>query len=108
MTPVQTTAIDSRRSSISTDVDAHIGEPRAAAHDDFARGQRRTRYLYGDFATGMRRAGMPRATGDFATGMRVTGAQTTVGDFATGMRTVATPVAVEHPTSAQRALPIAA
>lgn len=108
---MQTTAIDSRLSPISSDIDVHVGLPRTAAHDDFARGQRRSigpGDLYGDFATGMRRAGMPRATGDFATGMRIAGRPTAVGDFATGMRTVTPPVAVRRPTSAEPTLPLAA
>lgn len=108
---MQTTAIDSRPSPISSEVDAHVGDPRTAAHDDFARGQRRSigpGYLYGDFATGMRHAGMLRATGDFATGMRIAGRPTTVGDFATGMRALTTPVAIYQPAGGQRGLPLAA
>jgi hypothetical protein len=33
--------IDSRRSTISNDVDAHVDEARTAGQGDFARGQRR-------------------------------------------------------------------
>ena len=103
--------IDSRRSNISSDVDAHLGEVRTAARGDFARGQRRDIRLdpvYGDFATGMRSPGMLRVTGDFATGMRIASRRTTVGDFATGMRTLTSPVAIHDLTSADRALPAAA
>lgn len=103
--------IDSLRSHVSSDLDAHVGEARTGTQADFARGQRRDSvrdHVYGDFATGMRRAGMLTVTGDFATGMRIARRQTVVGDFATGMRTLTSPVAVHHLTNAERELPMAA
>jgi hypothetical protein len=108
---LQPTLIDSRRSYVSTDVDAHAGEARTEAHADFARGQRRDSsgdHVYGDFATGMRSLAMLSVTGDFATGMRIARRQTIVGDFATGMRTLTTPVAAHHFANAERELTIAA
>jgi hypothetical protein len=108
---LQSTIIDSRRSNISSDVDAPVGEAFIAPLGDFARGQRRDIgriHVYGDFATGVRSPGMLRVTGDFATGMRIAPRRTAVGDFATGMRTLASPVAIHDLTSAERALPVAA
>ena len=89
----------------------HVGQARTAAQGDFARGQRRDirrGYLYGDFATGTRRLGIPHATGDFATGMRLAIKLATVGDFASGMRTLTTPVAIHHLPRTEHALPAAA
>jgi hypothetical protein len=103
--------MDSRRSHISSDVDAYVDEAPAVTGGDFARGQRLLAgraYVYGDFATGMRTLSTLRVTGDFATGMRTTRRQTRVGDFATGMRTITTPVAIHHVPGAERALPLAA
>lgn len=108
---MQSTIINSRRSNISSNFDAPVGDAHTAALGDFARGQRRDIGLdlvYGDFATGMRTPGMLRVTGDFATGMRTARRRTTVGDFATGMRTLTTPVAIHDLTGSERALPAAA
>jgi hypothetical protein len=107
---LQTT--DSRRSNLNTDLTATARETRAAtAQSDYARGQRHDigrRHVYSDFATGMRITSTPGLTGDFATGTHTTPRPTAIGDFATGLRTAPAPAVINHPTTADSALPIAA
>lgn len=109
---LQSTTINSRQSNLTTELTATAGEISAlTAQGDFAHGQRRHiahSHVYGDFATGMRTASMPRVTGDFATGMRTSPRRTPIGDFATGMRTVSRAVITNNATTAESALPIAA
>jgi hypothetical protein len=104
--------IDPRRSNLNTDLTATARETRAAtAQSDFARGQRHdigSDHVYGDFATGMRTTSTPGLTGDFATGTHTSPRRTAIGDFATGLRTVSAPAVINHPTTADSALPLAA
>ena len=107
---LHSTVIDSRRSNIISDADAHVGETtrlKATSHavNEVHIGRN---HVYGDFATGLRTAGIHRRTGDFATGTRIANKRSTVGDFATGMRTLTFPVAIHDFTSSERALPAAA
>jgi hypothetical protein len=104
--------IDSRRSNLNTDLTATTRETRPAADQgDFARGQRHDigrGHVYGDFATGMPSSRMPALTGDFATGTHTSPRRTAIGDFATGLRIVSAPAVINHPTTADSALPVAA
>jgi hypothetical protein len=104
--------IDSRRSNLNTDLTATARETRpAAAHGDFARGQRHDigrGHIYGGFATGMRSTRMSALTGDFATGTHTSPRPAVIGDFATGLHIVSAPAVINHPTTADSALPVAA
>lgn len=104
--------IDSRQSNLNRDLTATARETRpAAAQGDFAHGQRHDigrGHAYGGFAAGMRSTRMPALTGDFATGTHTSPRPTAIGDFATGLHTVSAPAVINHPTTADTALPVAA
>lgn len=109
---LQATTIDSRPSNLSTGLTPTARQTRATtAQGDFARGQRHDigrAHGHGDFATGIRYTSTPGLTGDFATGTHTPPRRTAIGDFATGVRTVSAPAVINHPTSADSALPVAA